>query len=258
MTSRGSISFDHAAGFYDKTRALGPAAAARVTQVLERELRGRTTVLEVGVGTGRVALPLVARGIDVVGVDLSRKMLERLIANAGGAAPFPLVQGDATRIPLQNGVAGGAIVSWVLHLVPEWRDVLRELVRVTATDGVLLIDVGSEKRSITTRLTWRFREIAGVTDWPRGAKDPRQVEEVFAEMGIAGRSLEPIRDVAYLALEDHIAQLEQGIFSVTWGVDAQTRRRAADELREWAEEECGSITERLPIETTHVWHAFDL
>ena len=43
-------------------------------------------VLELGVGTGRLALPLAARGIDVHGVDASPEMVERLRAKPGGSA----------------------------------------------------------------------------------------------------------------------------------------------------------------------------
>ena len=42
---------------------------------------GRTPrVLELGVGTGRLALPIAARGVDVTGVDTSAAMLDRLRA----------------------------------------------------------------------------------------------------------------------------------------------------------------------------------
>jgi len=41
---------------------------------LAGELGGRGTVLEPGVGTGRMALPLSAAGVDVIGLDLSEPM----------------------------------------------------------------------------------------------------------------------------------------------------------------------------------------
>jgi SAM-dependent methyltransferase len=42
--------------------------------------------LELGVGTGRLALPLAARGVQVYGIDLSPEMVERLRAKPGGEA----------------------------------------------------------------------------------------------------------------------------------------------------------------------------
>jgi SAM-dependent methyltransferase len=61
----------------------GDVSDADATADLVVALAGRSrpagaTVLELGVGTGRVALPLVARGLDVTGVDASAAMLTRL------------------------------------------------------------------------------------------------------------------------------------------------------------------------------------
>jgi SAM-dependent methyltransferase len=47
-------------------------------------LAGRGRALELGVGTGRIALPLAARGIAVHGIDLSQAMVARLKAKPGG------------------------------------------------------------------------------------------------------------------------------------------------------------------------------
>jgi SAM-dependent methyltransferase len=50
-------------------------------------------VLELGIGTGRIALPLKARGLEVHGIDSSPKMIEKLRAKPGGAE-IPVTQGD--------------------------------------------------------------------------------------------------------------------------------------------------------------------
>lgn len=51
--------------------------------------------LELAIGTGRVALPLAARGVAVSGIELSAAMLERLRAKPGGdGASIPVVLGD--------------------------------------------------------------------------------------------------------------------------------------------------------------------
>ncbi|GAA4790079.1 class I SAM-dependent methyltransferase [Streptomyces ziwulingensis] len=49
-------------------------------------LAGDGPALEMGIGTGRIALPLAARGVPVHGIDLSRAMVRRLRAKPGGAA----------------------------------------------------------------------------------------------------------------------------------------------------------------------------
>ena len=50
------------------------------------ELAGDGQALELGIGTGRIALPLARRGVPVHGIDLSRAMVARLRDKPGGDA----------------------------------------------------------------------------------------------------------------------------------------------------------------------------
>jgi SAM-dependent methyltransferase len=56
-------------------------------------LAGGGRALELGIGTGRIALPLAARGVEVHGIDLSEAMVARLRAKPGGDA-IPVAIGD--------------------------------------------------------------------------------------------------------------------------------------------------------------------
>jgi SAM-dependent methyltransferase len=48
------------------------------------ELAGSGRALELGIGTGRIALPLAQRGVPVHGIELSKSMVKRLRAKPGG------------------------------------------------------------------------------------------------------------------------------------------------------------------------------
>jgi len=48
------------------------------------ELAGDGPALELGIGTGRIALPLHERGVTVQGIDASREMLAKLRSKPGG------------------------------------------------------------------------------------------------------------------------------------------------------------------------------
>lgn len=61
-------------------------------------LAGGGRVLELAIGTGRVALPLAARGLAVEGVDASEAMVERLRAKPGGES-IPVIIGDMAEVP---------------------------------------------------------------------------------------------------------------------------------------------------------------
>jgi SAM-dependent methyltransferase len=58
--------------------------------------------LELGIGTGRIALPLAARGIQVDGIDASARMVERLRAKPGGAY-LAVNVGDFVDVPAPGG-----------------------------------------------------------------------------------------------------------------------------------------------------------
>ena len=77
------------AGLYDDWYADYDASMIDMLAELTRDGRA----LELGIGTGRVALPLVARGVEVHGIDASPKMVERLRAKPGGAQ-IPVTFGD--------------------------------------------------------------------------------------------------------------------------------------------------------------------
>jgi SAM-dependent methyltransferase len=63
----------------------GPQAVDPVVDFLA-DLAGGGAALELGIGTGRIALPLAKRGVRVHGIDLSTAMVERLRAKPGGEA----------------------------------------------------------------------------------------------------------------------------------------------------------------------------
>jgi SAM-dependent methyltransferase len=73
---------DRFADVYDDWYAEVTDVAACTQRVAE--LAGSGPVLELGVGSGRLALPLAARGLEVHGIDASRAMLDRLRAKPAG------------------------------------------------------------------------------------------------------------------------------------------------------------------------------
>ncbi len=64
-------------------------------------LAGKGPVLELAIGTGRVALPLVRRGIEVHGIDASEKMVAKLRAKPDGDA-IPVTIGNLKDVDVQG------------------------------------------------------------------------------------------------------------------------------------------------------------
>ncbi|TDB97765.1 class I SAM-dependent methyltransferase [Actinomadura sp. 7K534] len=92
---------EHVAAGYDEASAeMFAADAVEPAVELLAELAGDGRALELGVGTGRIALPLAERGVEVHGIDMSRTMVARMHAKPGGDA-IGVTIGDfaATRVP---------------------------------------------------------------------------------------------------------------------------------------------------------------
>ena len=85
-----SVYGDRIADVYDdRGAALDPTDAVATLA----GLAGAGPVLELGIGTGRLALPLAERGLDVHGIDASEAMVERLREKPGGER-IPVTIGD--------------------------------------------------------------------------------------------------------------------------------------------------------------------
>jgi SAM-dependent methyltransferase len=93
---------DRIAGVYDELyeRQLDTGAAV---EALAR-LAGSGPVLELAIGTGRIAVPLAQRGIDVRGIDASAEMVARLRAKPGGA-DIPVTMGDFADVGVEGSFA---------------------------------------------------------------------------------------------------------------------------------------------------------
>ena len=94
----GAVPTDHfgddVAADYDNELAemFSPAAVSPAVDFLAG-LAGDGAALELGIGTGRIALPLVTRGVPVHGIDLSSAMVEQMRRKPGGA-DIPVTIGD--------------------------------------------------------------------------------------------------------------------------------------------------------------------
>jgi SAM-dependent methyltransferase len=85
MTNEDGYFGEPVAAMYDETsdKMFDPAVVDPTVDFLA-ELAGDGRALELGIGTGRIALPLAARGVEVHGIELSRAMAARLRAKPGG------------------------------------------------------------------------------------------------------------------------------------------------------------------------------
>src|SRR5437763_9508921 len=73
--------------------------------------------LELGIGTGRIALRLAARGVEVHGIDISPAMVSRLRAKPGGAS-LPVTIGDMADVGVEGRFSVAYVVFNTFFLLP--------------------------------------------------------------------------------------------------------------------------------------------
>ncbi len=225
--------------------------------MLVAELPRDGRCLEIGVGTGRIALPLIESGINVVGVDISAEMLRRYVEKA--PANIEVALADATRLPFADRTFTSAIASHVLHLIPGWVTALDELVRVVAPGGVLLAsrsaDPAADWHNLVRR---RFYAEAGDPPWPPGMN---RIDELDLEMSArqaTTRKLDDVYNDAWLSIADVLDLLEKGVYAACWSIDQPTRSRAASATRQWASRDLGDLDEKRKTRSMSDWRAYRL
>ena len=179
--------FDQLAEHYDETRG-GEGRGDEYAADIDGQLPpGEGPILEIGVGTGVVALGLRKRGRTVLGLDISRPMLARARSRLGPV----LVCAEAMQMSIATGSVAHAVSVWVVHSVADPVQLFREASRVLRPGGLYIVCAtqGPHPDDAVGKI---IAEMGARVDAHRQASHPRQVsaDEVLTwagEAGFAGR-----------------------------------------------------------------------
>jgi ubiquinone/menaquinone biosynthesis C-methylase UbiE len=254
-----SISFDRVASIYDETRRLPPAILQRVADAII-DLTGMVpttdwtpTYLELGVGTGRIALPLIERGVHFTGVDISEEMLQRLREKlAAHSLKADILRADITQLPFPSASFDVVIAVHVLHLVPEWHKALYEAQRVLRRDGYIV--VGSDQSAPSSpkahmNALWRdiVHTLGESTERP-GAEHFHDIVAALQEMGGQGQECVAARWVDTVTPRQVITRIRDRIHSATWLVSDEGLRESLIGLEAELRAEYGDLDRPLENE----------
>ncbi|WP_017301992.1 class I SAM-dependent methyltransferase [Nodosilinea nodulosa] len=234
-----TISFDRAANFYDNTRTLSPEVSERLTAEILRLGRATpdTTFFEPGIGTGRVALPIVERGYVYTGVDVSEAMMDKLRQKLEGKAHrLTLINADATALPLEDNSFDVAVAPHILHLIADWQTAMDELRRVLKPSGVFIyFHHPNNKTASRDAIGRQWREILSSYGYASGFTGG-VTEDVLGRLREQGAELETVV-VAELSRESTVDSLMKAyrdrIYSHMWRVPDDIYHRAMVELEAW-------------------------
>jgi SAM-dependent methyltransferase len=251
------VSFDRAAEYYDATRGYAAGSAERIRDaiVAHTSTGPDARVLELGVGTGRIALPFIRAGFDFTGIDLSQAMMDRLEAQIAGDAKratyrLDLRQGDVTALPFPNASFDLVVSVHVVHLVDDWQAMLREARRVLRPGGALVLGYDSAPgdgrpiagetvpEAVQVRDRWlRLREELGVSR-PSGRSNlwggDERITEFLAALGahVEQVALTPFERPPMTPREMR-ERLSARMYSADWSLSDEQHAELLRRLDEW-------------------------
>jgi SAM-dependent methyltransferase len=241
-----TVEYDAIAEIYDETRRpLDRETLLGVKQCLVA--RGCRSVLEIGVGTGRVSVPLMEEGFEMTGLDISAKMMKRARSKGHGS----LVLGDGVRPPFREGSFDGVVLAHVIHLIEDPCGLVHEAARVAKVGVFALIRKRDENRvwfpffgstdggspegaqEALDEMRASFRKIAVKYGWTWDRSRPRnwgREKELLAEC--PPDELTVISDVVVTeGIEERIDRLRRGAFGFTSTMPPGMREEVIAEIR---------------------------
>lgn len=168
--------YDRMAPFYAAGQWLVPPWRRYAEEAL-RFLPEAGAVAEVGPGPGLLLDRMRAPGRTLLGLDLSGRMLARARARLAGGASF--VQADCTALPLASGRLDAIVLTFVLSAVPEGEAAARELARVLAPGGRVIVVDACVPQSGNAVARWLGRQ------WERFGDRLRDEAALLAGAGLA-------------------------------------------------------------------------
>jgi SAM-dependent methyltransferase len=197
-------------------------------------------VLDVGAGTGRVAIPLARRGCKVVAVEPARGMLAQLQAKAGDNVVWTVIA-DGAQLPFPIGCFDVVVIARLLYLTPDWRAILQEANRVLAVGGRLLHEWGNgqvdEEWVQIREEARRLFEQAGVgTPFHLGVRSETDVDVQLDALQFVHEGQVEMGHGLAITLREFLRRLVEGELSYIWNVPEGVPAGCLPGLQRWSEQ----------------------
>ncbi len=211
-----SVNFDRASSYYDATRGFPPGIEDEIGAFIANTagLTPESRLLEIGIGTGRIALPLEPHVHSIVGVDLSRNMMQEL-RRKQALELVHVAQGDVERLPLKSSHFDAVLAVHIFHLVSNPQRALDEVARVLKPGGKLIYcrnhwQDGGALRPVVYAWNDNRPQHAETGDW-------RSADETLPSLG--WREVGTAQEHSFKTITtpaDFLERFEQRQYSSTW------------------------------------------
>jgi ubiquinone/menaquinone biosynthesis C-methylase UbiE len=218
-------------------------------------------IAEIGVGTGRIAIPFIEKGICYTGFDISDQMMQLLGEKLGGDfRRGQVLTADVTEsLPIDAQSQDAVMAVHILHLV-DIRKALTQIRRVLKPHGALVWGYEwHDDQSVRMKIRSKFREHARALGGLKSREFiPPEGRNLLLEWGA-----DPSQHVVTTwALEETCQQILDGlrsrVLSFTWEMDEAIVQKAADLTEAWAVQEFGDLKEPRESDQSFLvdWYQF--
>ena len=185
--------WDRVAWLYDLTQWSNKAAATAAAERTAERIPAGARVLDCAAGTGRFSLAAAKRAGSVLCTDLSPSMLDRARKKARrrGLTNVAFASRDLTALPDPDGAFDVVIAANVLHLLAEPEHAVRELWRVAAPGGTLILPtyLQGETGAVYGAMIKIYQGVGFHYEW---AFTPETYREFFQRLALAPVELEVV------------------------------------------------------------------
>ncbi len=232
------VDFGHVAEEYETTRGVPSAFMKELVEDIigTTELSENKIVLDIGSGTGRFTRELIERGISVVGIDISKKMLDvaRVQRLVNDYTKPHFIISDAVALPFPNAIFNAYLAIHLFHLIPDWQQVLSEGLRVLRSDGFLItgfVDSPFHASRLFTMYNKRRSEL-GFPPMLLGAHTSEVIEELQERGAIL--EIHEFSTKIRIKFQDTLDCLERRVFSSMWhNLPGVVHRQLMTELKDY-------------------------
>jgi ubiquinone/menaquinone biosynthesis C-methylase UbiE len=248
------FSFDRrVAQQYDAQRTHPTEVARQIGIAIATQAGGRATVLEIGIGTGRIAWPVAAAGCTVVGFDLSREMLAEVFREKRPFAPNEaprILQADMHHLPIGSHQFDAVMAVHVLHLAKDWRQVLKEAARVLRSGGAFIQgDDWTDPGSVTGQLRDELRRQAmALSPMTRPPAAGISKQDYLRELGGSERETYTAAEwTTWLSPNERLNTIAQRLDAESWMFSDKIFNILFQKLQAYAASTWDDLDEKLPI-----------
>lgn len=255
-----TLHYDKIAAIYDATRAIPQGVDEQVTDFILQLVKAKpeTKFLEIGIGTGIIAIPIIKRGYSYTGIDISQKMMQQIGRKLQGVpSNLTLIQADASSLSMfEDNSFDVVLMRHVIHLISDWRSALAEIRRVLKPNGFFLY-CETVLTPHQKEFEQQWRQIAekaeGFQKPGYEAEDRADIEDVKRWLIEQGATIETVTAVKW-RVEQTVGKLldiyQTKPFGSCWVVPDNVFPSVMRDFREWCRKHYGSFDVILASDAT--------